>query len=165
MIQIGLYLTMQHILKLVRILTVKTLTLKLIWIILFYGLMITSMITMLIAFKKIGSILKLESLSNDPLFLTNKQRVLNREQLTTMLSDAIKLFQKDELLKLCENKNVPAGPINTMEEVFQDPQVIFREMQLNFGHLQGVASPFKFSDAKLNMQTPSPRLGQDDTEF
>ena len=90
---------------------------------------------------------------------------MNREQLTAMLSDAIKLFQKDELLKLCENKNVPAGPINTMEEVFQDPQVIFREMQLNFGNLQGVASPFKFSDAKLTMQKPSPRLGQDDTEF
>ena len=52
-----------------------------------------------------------------------------------------------------------------MEEVFKDPQVIFREMQLNFGQLQGVASPFKFSDAKLNMQKPSPRLGQDDTEF
>ena len=82
-----------------------------------------------------------------------------------MLSDAIKAFQKDELLKLCENKNVPAGPINTMEEVFKDPQVIFREMQLNFGHLQGVASPFKFSDAKLTMQKPSPRLGQDDKEF
>ena len=90
---------------------------------------------------------------------------MNREQLTAMLSDAIKLFQKDELLKLCENKNVPAGPISTMEEVFKDPQVIFREMQLNFGHLQGVASPFKFSDARLNMHKPSPRLGQDDTEF
>ena len=39
-----------------------------------------------------------------PFFLTNKQRVLNREKLTAMLSDAVKLFQKDELLKLCENK-------------------------------------------------------------
>ena len=116
-------------------------------------------------FSRLCRILKLGSLSNDPLFLTNKQRVLNREQLTAMLSDAIKLFQKDELLKLCENSNVPAGPINKMEEVFKDPQVIFREMQLNFGQLQGVASPFKFSDAKLNMRKPSPRLGQDDTEF
>ena len=89
------------------------------------------------------------------LFLTNKQRVLNREQLTAVLSDAIKFFPKDELLKLCENKMFQL-PDKTMEEVFQDPQVIFREMQLNFGHLQGVASPFKFSDAKLNMQKPSP---------
>ena len=55
--------------------------------------------------------------------------------------------------------------IRDREEVFKDPQVIFREMQLNFGNLQGVASPFKFSDAKLNMQKPSPRLGQDDPEF
>ena len=116
-------------------------------------------------FSRLCSILKLGSLSNDPLFITNKQRVLNREQLTAMLSDAIKLFQKDELLKLCENSNVPAGPINTMEEVFKDPQVIFREMQLNFGNIQGVASPFKFSDAKLNMRGPSPKLGQDDNEF
>ena len=97
--------------------------------------------------------------------MTNKQRVVNRDQLTAMLSDAIKLFQKDELLKLCEDKSVPAGPINSMEEVFKDPQVIFREMQLNFGNIQGVASPFKFSGAKLNMRGPSPKLGQDDNEF
>ena len=81
-------------------------------------------------FSRLCGILKLESLSNDPLFLTNKQRVLNRDELTVMLSEAIKLFQKDEILKLCEDKNVPAGPINTREEVFKDPQVIFREMHL-----------------------------------
>ena len=116
-------------------------------------------------FSRLCSILKLDYLSKDPLFLTNEQRVLNRDQLTRMLSDAIKAFQKDELLKLCEDKNVPAGPINTMEEVFKDPQVIFREMALNFGNLQGVASPFKFSDAKLNMEAPSPQLGQDNNKF
>jgi hypothetical protein len=38
-------------------------------------------------------------------------------------------------------------------------------MQLNFGNLQGVASPIKFSDARLNMETPSPGLGQDDPKF
>ena len=116
-------------------------------------------------FCRLFNILKLEALSNDPLFLINKQRVLNRDQLTVILSDAIKLFSKDDLLKLCEDNNVPAGPINTMEEVFKDPQVIFREMMLNFEGVQGVASPFKFSDAKLNMRVPSPKLGQDDGEF
>ena len=116
-------------------------------------------------FSRFCNILKLETLSKNPLFATNKQRVLNRDQLTTILSDAIKLFQKDDLLKLCEDNNVPAGPINTMEEVFKDPQVIFREMMLKFKNVQGVASPFKFSGAKLNMQTPSPKLGQNDSGF
>ncbi len=116
-------------------------------------------------FSRLCGILKLEGLSKNPLFLTNKQRVLNRKKLTKILSDAIKNFNKDDLLKFCEEKNVPAGPINTMEEVFRDPQVIFREMQLNFENMQGVASPFKFSNAGLKMQVPSPKLGQDDTEI
>ena len=116
-------------------------------------------------FSRFCNILKLETLSKNPLFATNKQRVLNRDQLTMILSDAIKLFRKDDLLKLCEDNNVPAGPINTMEEVFKDPQVIFREMMLKFKNVQGVASPFKFSGARLNMQTPSPKLGQDDSGF
>ena len=64
-------------------------------------------------------------------------------------------MEKNTLLKLCEDKNVPAGPINTMEEVFKDPQVISREMELNFKNVRGVASPFKFFDAKLKMQAPS----------
>ena len=38
-------------------------------------------------------------------------------------------------------------------------------LRRNFGNIQGVASPFKFSDAKLNMRGPSPKLGQDDNEF
>lgn len=116
-------------------------------------------------FARLCSILDLENLSQNPLFVTNKQRVLNRNQLTSKLSAAIRLMEKNTLLKLCEDKNVPAGPINTMEEVFNDPQVISREMELNFKNVRGVASPFKFSDAKLKMQAPSPKLGQDDSKF
>ena len=116
-------------------------------------------------FARLCSILDLENLSQNPLFVTNKQRVLNRNQLTSTLSATIRLLEKNTLLKLCEDKNVPAGPINTMEEVFKDPQVISREMELNFKNVRGVASPFKFSDAKLKMQAPSPKLGQDDSKF
>ena len=67
-------------------------------------------------FARLCSILDLENLSQNPLFVTNKQRVLNRNQLTSKLSTAIRLLEKNTLLKLCEDKNVPAGPINTMEE-------------------------------------------------
>ena len=109
--------------------------------------------------------LRLRKSKPKPTFLTNKQRVLNRNQLTSTLSTAIRLLEKNTLLKLCEDKNVPAGPINTMEEVFNDPQVISREMELNFKNVRGVGSPFKFSDAKLKMQAPSPKLGQDNSKF
>ena len=81
--------------------------------------------------------------------------------MATIGNDKKRLRKETQKVKFMERQKKKAK----MEEVFKDPQVIFREMQLNFGQLQGVASPFKFSDAKLNMRKPSPRLGQDDTEF
>ena len=56
---------------------------------------------------------------------------------------------------------MPAGPINDMAEVFADPQVQARGMQIAPGGVPGVRAPFRFSDADLVLDRPSPRLGED----
>ena len=66
---------------------------------------------------------------------------------------------KAELLAACEAQGVPAGPINDMAEVFADPQVVARGMQIAPGGVPGVRTPIRFSDADLVLDRPAPKLG------
>ena len=62
----------------------------------------------------------------------------------------------------CAKSGVPAGPINTLDQVFEDPQVIARGMKTQLDGQPSVRSPFNFSDAELALDRPSPLLGEDD---
>ena len=95
--------------------------------------------------------------------LTNADRIANREKMVAALSLQTKTMTKDQLLKACEDKGVPAGPINAMDEVFADPQVIHRQMQVELDGIPSVRSPFTFSDAELSLQKPSPKLGENNS--
>ena len=111
-------------------------------------------------YQRLCDILGLESMAKDPQFLTNADRIANREKMVDALSTQSKTMTKDQLLKACEDKGVPAGPINSMDEVFADPQVMHRQMQVELDGIPSVRSPFKFSDAELSLQKPSPKLGE-----
>jgi crotonobetainyl-CoA:carnitine CoA-transferase CaiB-like acyl-CoA transferase len=112
-------------------------------------------------YQRLCDILGLGGLANAPEFATNADRVQNREKLEVHLTIATKQWTKTDLLDACEAKGVPAGPINNMQEVFDDPQVIHRGMQVELEGVPSVRSPFKFSDADLVLKRPSPMLGQD----
>ena len=68
---------------------------------------------------------------------------------------------RDDLLAACEAAGVPAGPINDMADVFADPQVVHRGMQVEASGLPGVRSPFAFSDADLAAPKAAPALDAD----
>ena len=57
---------------------------------------------------------------------------------------------------------MPAGPINDMGEMLDDPQIKARGMQIELDGIPSVRSPFVFSDAKLALHRASPKLGEDD---
>ncbi|MBJ2153749.1 CaiB/BaiF CoA-transferase family protein [Paracoccus sp. IB05] len=116
-------------------------------------------------FRKLCGLLGLGGLADDPAFVTNADRVTHRAGLTEKLSAATRSMTKAELLAACEANGVPAGPINDMAEVFSDPQIIARAMQIAPGGVPGVRSPMSFSAAELSLETPSPRLGQHQTEI
>jgi crotonobetainyl-CoA:carnitine CoA-transferase CaiB-like acyl-CoA transferase len=103
-------------------------------------------------------------MATDPRFLTNADRVANRAAMTDRLTAATKTWAKTDLLAACESANVPAGPINDMAEVFADPQVIARKLQIAPEGLPGVRSPMSFSAADLTLDRPAPRLGQHQDE-
>jgi crotonobetainyl-CoA:carnitine CoA-transferase CaiB-like acyl-CoA transferase len=111
-------------------------------------------------YRKLCAILGLDPLAEHPDYLTNADRVRNREALTAAITAATVTWTKADLLQACENHGVPAGPINNLAEVFADPQVIARKMQLDLGGIPGVRSPFTFSDADLSLDRPAPKLGE-----
>lgn len=116
-------------------------------------------------YRKLCAILGLDPLADHPDYLTNADRVRNREPLTAAITAATVTWTKADLLQACEDHGVPAGPINNLAEVFADPQVIARKMQLDLGGIPGVRSPFIFSDADLSLDRPAPKLGEHQDEI
>ncbi|MFT6271177.1 MAG: crotonobetainyl-CoA:carnitine CoA-transferase CaiB-like acyl-CoA transferase [Dinoroseobacter sp.] len=112
-------------------------------------------------FVRFCALLGLASLAEDARFVTNADRVANRDALTEALSDATTRLTKAQMLAACEAHGVPAGPINDMADVFDDPQIKARGMQLSLDGVPSVRSPFRFSDADLVLERSSPKLGAD----
>ncbi len=111
-------------------------------------------------FARLCALLGLEALGAAPDYATNADRVMNRAGLTAALTAATKGWSKAALLAACEGAGVPAGPINDLAEVFADPQVQARAMQIAPQGMPGVRSPFRFSAADLSLDRPAPRLGE-----
>lgn len=112
-------------------------------------------------FAKLMNLLKREELISDDRFVTNASRVQNAAELDSEIAKATAGWTKDTLIEACHAAGVPAGPINNLDEVFADPQVIARGMRVDLGGMPGVRSPFSFSDAELALDRPSPLLGED----
>lgn len=111
-------------------------------------------------YQRLCRILGLEEMATAPDFLTNADRVRNRAEMTRSLTAATKTWSKADLLAACEDEGVPAGPINDLAEVFADPQIVARGMQIAPGGIPGVRSPFRFSGAELALDRPAPKLGE-----
>ena len=111
-------------------------------------------------YRRLCDVLGVAELADDPAYLSNADRIQNRDELTRILGNATRGFNKLDLLAACEAKGIPAGPINDMAEVMADPQVQARGMQIAPGGIPGIRSPFRFSDAELALDRPSPKLGE-----
>lgn len=113
-------------------------------------------------FVKLMDLLGIGHLAHDPRFASNEGRTANAAALDAEIAAATAGWSKQGLLDACHAAGVPAGPINRLDEVFADPQVIARGMRVELGGMPGVRSPFTFSDAELALDRPSPMLGEDD---
>ena len=103
--------------------------------------------------------------AQDQRFARNQDRVRHREVLVPLLAELIKQRLKSDLLSMLEAAKVPCGPINDLSEVFQDPQVLSRQMVQAWAHplredLKLVASPIKLSATPVQHKCPPPMLGQ-----
>jgi crotonobetainyl-CoA:carnitine CoA-transferase CaiB-like acyl-CoA transferase len=115
-------------------------------------------------YRKLCEILGLAEWAAHPRFVSNAVRIENRAEMTGLITGATKGWAKADLLAACEAQGVPAGPINDLAEVFADPQVVARGMQIAPEGIKGVRSPMAFSDAELALERTAPRLGQHQDE-
>ena len=111
-------------------------------------------------FERLCSILGLEQLASDERFRTNPARVVNRAELIPILERAMLARGRAEFSDALEIAGIPAGPINPVDAVFADPQVVHRGLQLQ-GPLPGLASPIVIDGKRQVAERRSPKLGQD----
>jgi crotonobetainyl-CoA:carnitine CoA-transferase CaiB-like acyl-CoA transferase len=101
----------------------------------------------------------------DPRFATNQLRVMNRPELSAMIESKTRNWHRDDLLAALENAVVPAGPINSVADVFADPQFIHREMRINAGGVPGLRTPIKFDASPAVSERRAPKLGEHTEEI
>jgi formyl-CoA transferase len=109
-------------------------------------------------------------LPTDPRFSTNAERVKNREEITRLLNEVFAKRTTRDWVKLLDGAGVANGPINTIEQVFQEPQVQARGLKIELPHASAgkvplVASPMRFSETPIKHEVPPPTLGQHTDEI
>ena len=123
-------------------------------------------------FVKLCGVLGAPKLAEVPEYNDNKGRLAHRAELVGKLSALTSSFKRDDLLPKLENAGIPAGPINDLEQVFTDPQVIHRGMRLELksdaakgGIIPGLRSPIMLDGTPMASDRPAPRLGEHSAEI
>jgi len=100
-------------------------------------------------------------------FASNALRVAEREALGTLIAAKTEGFTMQGLMQALEAAGVPCGPVNTIDQVFAEPQAIHRGLTVEQARadladpVRTVASPIRLSKTPVRYDAPPPRLGQD----
>ena len=122
-------------------------------------------------YRKLCAVLGRPDLGTHPDYIDNKGRVTHRALLIPLIGSLTITLTKADLIAKLEAESVPAGPINTMDDVFADPQVIFRGMRLDLaaptaaaGSIPTVRSPIVLDGMAQVSTRPSPACGEHQAE-
>src|SRR3954447_13835582 len=122
-------------------------------------------------FAKLCAALGEPTIAQEPPHRANSDRLHNRDALVSRLSALTKNWRSADLLAKLESVQVPAGPINTLEQVFADPQVAHRGMRIDppsaaakAGSIPGVRTPIMLNGNPAAAERPAPRLGEHTAE-
>jgi crotonobetainyl-CoA:carnitine CoA-transferase CaiB-like acyl-CoA transferase len=117
-------------------------------------------------FARLCGVLGNPEWASDPRFVNNQARQKNRVELIRLLRIETLRRSTADWVDAMEAAEVPCGPINTLAQVFEDPQVKARGMKVLIEHVSGgfiplVANPIKFSATPVDYRHAPPTLGQD----
>ncbi len=122
-------------------------------------------------FAKLCGVLGEPGISGEPNYRANSDRLQHREELIARLSALTRRWRGADLLAKLESVQVPAGPINPLDQVFVDPQVVHRGMRIDLpseaakaGTIPGVRTPIIIGGKPMAAERPSPRLGEHTAE-
>jgi crotonobetainyl-CoA:carnitine CoA-transferase CaiB-like acyl-CoA transferase len=123
-------------------------------------------------FTKLCEVLGASEIASNPAYKDNAGRVANREKVIAELAARTTKMRRRDLLEKLEAAQVPAGPINNLEQVFNDPQVKHAGMQLALksgsardGVIPGVRTPIIIDGIAMASDKPAPLLGQHTQEI
>jgi crotonobetainyl-CoA:carnitine CoA-transferase CaiB-like acyl-CoA transferase len=123
-------------------------------------------------FARLCGLLGAPELAQNPDYKDNKGRLADRTVLVGKLSALTGQIKREELLEKLEAAGIPAGPINDLEQVFADPQVVHRGMKLELkseaaagGTIPGLRTPIMLDAAPMASDRPAPRLGEHTAEI
>ena len=123
-------------------------------------------------FVKLCGILGQPELAQEPAYQDNKGRLAHRAELVGRLCALTSRMPRIELLEKLEAAGVPAGPINDLDQVFSDPQVVHRGMRLELpsaaaegGKIPGIRTPIVLDGTPVASDRPAPRLGEHSAEI
>ncbi len=107
-------------------------------------------------------------MAEDPRFATNAARVVHRVELVSRLQEILRKRPAAEWLEALDVAQVPANPVNRIDQVFEDPQVRSRGLRLELPHASGrpvamVGNPVRFSATPVSYRRAAPVLGEDST--
>ena len=116
-------------------------------------------------FRKFCEVAARTDLADDPRYATNGKRVENRVELTRILDAIFAARSTHAWVEALEAAGVPNGPINTIEQVFAEPQAAARGLRIELEHpaagkVSLVRSPMRFSATPIEHERPPPLLGQ-----
>ena len=116
-------------------------------------------------FKRFCEAFNLTHMLEDPRFVTNAARVGNRQLVTDTLTPVMMQHPTNWWIERLEALKIGCGPINKLSQVFEDPQVVARDMVLEMEHGSGetvkvIANPVKLSETPADYRLAPPLLGQ-----
>lgn len=116
-------------------------------------------------FATLCEVMGLSEMAMDARFCTNVARMENKLELTRILEYQLQLKTVNEWIKLFSEKNIPCGPIHTIDQVFEHPQVLARDMVVQVEHPEAgmvklVGSPVKLSRTNTKIERHPPMAGE-----
>jgi len=116
--------------------------------------------------QKLCKIIDRKDLAESIDFASNQKRVENRVNLIETLAPIFKKKKAEEWIAICTNQGIPAGPVNSLQDTFSDPQMIHRGLKQTtnheaYGTIDLLRSPIHFEDTVFDVTKPPPILGED----
>ena len=123
-------------------------------------------------FRKFCEYSAMAGVADDPDYATNVARVKNRDRLIEKISEALRQQTRDHWVSVFEKVGVPCGPVNTLEQVFADPQIRHRQAEVALDHpiaqsgkVSVIANPLKLSATPVQYRFAPPVRNQHEKEI
>jgi CoA:oxalate CoA-transferase len=120
-------------------------------------------------FRRLADALGQPGLKDDPLYATQAARVANRARINAIVGGALAAGTTAHWVQVLNAAGVPCGPVNSVQAVFQDPQILEQQMVMavdhpGYGMVQMLGFPMKFSGTPCQVRRTAPRLGEHSDE-